>query len=150
MIVTDDRNCLILIRGLPGSGKSTFAKKLISDSTIPKSFVHFEADQYFVDANGNYSFDPSVEWWKLPKAHKSCEEKTFSGLVNGKNVIVSNTFVRMKEMKPYIEYAEDNNHPVFVLRMTKEYGSIHGVPDFTIEKMKRRFADYPGEIFINE
>ena len=38
---------LILLRGLPGSGKSTLAKAI--------GGVHFEADMYFEDENGNLS-----------------------------------------------------------------------------------------------
>jgi len=46
---------LVIIRGLPGSGKSTFAKKFVE-----KGFKHYEADMWMVDKDGNYSFDPSV------------------------------------------------------------------------------------------
>ena len=41
---------LIIIRGLPGSGKSTFAKSL--------NCTHFETDMYFTDSEGNYNFMP--------------------------------------------------------------------------------------------
>ena len=46
---------LILLRGLPGSGKSTFAKMLVRD----KDYRHKEADMFFVDSEGNYKFEPS-------------------------------------------------------------------------------------------
>ena len=42
---------LYIVRGIPGSGKSTFAKTL--------GGIHIEADQYFVDGDGNYNFDGS-------------------------------------------------------------------------------------------
>jgi len=32
-----------------------------------------------------------------------------------------------------------------VVRCTANYGSIHGVPEATIEKMKNRFEYYEGE-----
>jgi predicted kinase len=35
---------LFLLRGLPGSGKSTIAKSLVN-----KDYCHKEADMYFVD-----------------------------------------------------------------------------------------------------
>lgn len=46
---------LILIRGCPGSGKTTLAKKLVENSDSKTK--HFEADQYFTDASGNYKWD---------------------------------------------------------------------------------------------
>ena len=50
---------LILLRGLPGSGKSTFAKSL--------GGIHIEADQYFMQ-DGEYKFDAS----QLKHAHNYC------------------------------------------------------------------------------
>jgi len=51
---------LILLRGLPGSGKSTFANLL--------GGIHVEADQYFIQ-DGEYKFDAS----KLKQAHNWCK-----------------------------------------------------------------------------
>jgi adenylate kinase family enzyme len=53
---------IYIVRGCPGSGKSTFAKTL--------GGIHIEADQYFVDADGNYNFDGS----KIKNAHAWCLE----------------------------------------------------------------------------
>ena len=53
---------LYIVRGLPGSGKSTLAKKL-----CPRDA--YEADDWFVDHDGIYKFDPS----QLSKAHRYCQ-----------------------------------------------------------------------------
>jgi uridine kinase len=45
---------LYLIRGVPGSGKSTFAQSLLDKFVVQRMY---EADQYFVQ-NGEYQFDP--------------------------------------------------------------------------------------------
>lgn len=45
---------LVLVRGLPGSGKSTIAK-----SFIPHNFVHLETDMYFINSAGEYKFNPA-------------------------------------------------------------------------------------------
>ena len=53
---------LILIRGLPGSGKTTLAKQLLTDFQAK----HFEADMYFENHAGEYHFNPM----QLPQAHE--------------------------------------------------------------------------------
>lgn len=125
---------LVLIRGVPGSGKSTHAKLLKSIRLNPTK--HFEADDYWKDRE----FDPKY----LHLAHKQCQENTRKALEEGYDVIVANTFTRIWEMQPYINMVE----PV-VYRMTKEYGSIHNVPQKTIDKMKQRFEDFEGEIYVS-
>lgn len=74
---------LVVIRGLPGSGKSTFAKTL--------GYYHFEADQYFTDLNDEYHFDPA----KLKEAHEWCQNSVFEALNRGQDTVVSNTFTRL-------------------------------------------------------
>ena len=56
---------LILVRGIPGSGKSTFA------NLIWNSYAICEADKFFYDKDGNYNFDPS----KLKQAHEWCQNE---------------------------------------------------------------------------
>jgi uridine kinase len=55
---------LILVRGAPGSGKSTFVKNYMKDLT--RRFAHYEADMYFIDKDGEYRFDGS----KIKRAHE--------------------------------------------------------------------------------
>lgn len=126
---------LIIVRGLPGSGKSTFAKTLFAN--------HLEADMYFM-TDGEYEFNPN----KLHDAHIWCQNTTDHIISNGCDVVVSNTFTTMKEMKPYIEIAHKHNAEIVVYRCVKDYGSIHDVPETTIERMKHRFCDYPNEIIV--
>lgn len=134
---------LILVRGVPGSGKSTFAKHWVN-SAAPKGqeILHFEADQYFVDSEGNYNFDPSL----LPYAHQECYTNTLKGLASGKDVIVSNTFVRSWEMQKYLNLPKELpnlNIDVLVVEMHNEFESVHGVPKEKIKQMKARFDELP-------
>jgi len=120
---------LTIIRGLPGSGKTTVAK-----TEYPEA-KHCEADQYFEDGNGNYNFDPG----KLKDAHEVCQKCARDGLESGKDVVVSNTFTQCWEMEPYIDMADDAGADVEIRIERGDYGNVHDVPEYVILAMKNRF-----------
>jgi predicted kinase len=131
-------NRLVLIRGLPGSGKSTYAKSYFN------GHIHLEADMYFVQPDGFY--DWAAE--RLGKAHSWCFETTKIMLNNGYDVVVSNTFTMLKELNPYIEFATSTDTPYIVFRIVSDYQSVHNVPKVVIEKMRSRFEDYEQEVIF--
>jgi len=133
-------NELYLIRGLCGSGKSTYAKSLLK---LYPTMSHYEADMYFY-INGVYTFDHN----KLHLAHRWCLNSTENDLKLGKTVIVSNTFTRLKELNPYIKLANIYNVTLNVLKATGNYKNIHNVPEETLIEMKERWQDYTGEQII--
>lgn len=139
---------LIIVRGAMGSGKSTFANKLtnklIRFGYKPTDICHFEADQFFMDEYGNYNFVPTKLWL----AHKQCLEKTKKCLLRDKIVIVANTFATKKEMKPYMDFADENDIPVEVYRCTGEYQNVHGVPDDVVVAKRKQMEDIPNEVFV--
>ena len=121
---------LYLLRGLPGSGKSTLAKS-ISD-------VHYEADMYFVNADGEYVFNPAL----LKDAHNWCQTMTRIAMeYNTPKVVVSNTFTQEWEMEAYYKLAEDYGYVVFSLIVENRHGGIneHGVPKEALDRMRARF-----------
>jgi predicted kinase len=123
-------NRLVLIRGLPGSGKSTIAKKMVAE----QGFTHLEADMFFIDkASGEYNFDPK----RLPEAHRWCQSEAFRLLQEGKNVVVSNTFTQRWEFRPY----QDMWPNVEVKVATGSYQNAHGVTADKVAKMKARWED---------
>lgn len=121
---------LYIIRGLPGSGKSTFAHQ-ICDTVI-------SADDYFMDENGNYDFDPAL----LNQAHDWCFSMVRLYMESKVTVAVANTFTREKEVIPYMELAEKYGYTVFSVICENRHGSqsVHDVADNTINKMRRRFS----------
>jgi len=128
---------LIILRGLPGSGKSSFAKYMFSNNV-------FEADQYFYDSNGNYNFDAS----KLHEAHMDCQKRVEELMQMsettqyGQEIVVSNTATTERELEPYLKLAKSYGYIVVSLIVENRHGnkSVHGVPDETLEKMRKRFS----------
>ena len=124
---------LILLRGLPGAGKSTLAKLLVN-----KDYAHKEADMFFVDGEGNYKFEPS----KIKDAHAWCKDETeFLMKYEHSPVVVSNTFTQEWEMDAYFELAEKYGYQTSCLIVENRHDSknIHGCPDDKIEQMRNRF-----------
>jgi predicted kinase len=119
---------LFLIRGLPGSGKSTLASTFKLQGIVDEVF---EADQYFGDP---YLFDPKL----LSQAHRTCLENTRNALLVGKKVAVANTFTTIKELKPYLGLG----FPYKIYICEGNYGSVHDVPEETIERMKARWQNF--------
>ena len=121
---------LYIVRGIPGSGKSTFAKTL--------GGTHIEADQYFVDVDGNYNFDGG----KIKLAHKWCQGMVQSDMIlEYPKIVVSNTFTQEWEMKPYFELAKEYGYKVFTIIVENRHGgkNVHEVPEDKIQMMKDRF-----------
>lgn len=128
---------LTIIRGLPGSGKSTLAARLKD-----KDSDHYEADQYFIK-DGTYNFKPT----HLREAHEWCQEKTRRALERNRDVIVSNTFTSKWELEPYFKMAKKLGIIPQVITCHNNYGSIRGVPQETINKMKDRFEHDISSLF---
>ena len=120
---------LILVRGLPGSGKTTLAKALVDNG---EADCHYEADMYF-ELDGVYRFDGS----KLREAHAWCNAQAVKALSEGKKVVVSNTFSQKWEAQPYLDMVASSE--VKVITATGEFQSVHDVPQASIDKMKARW-----------
>jgi predicted kinase len=129
---------LTLVRGLPGSGKSTFA------NTITNKFSICEADKFFYDKEGNYNFDGS----KLREAHKWCREQVEIRMKDNQineqfypHIVVSNTFTQQWEMDIYFGLANQYGYKVFSIIVENRHGGVneHGVPTEKLEQMRNRF-----------
>ena len=126
---------LIMIIGIPGSGKTTLAKKY--QAAWPTPIPIYEADMFF-ERGGEYKWDPKL----LKQAHKWCFDNVEDSLKKGESVIVSNTFLTPWERKPYLELAKKYNADVMVFTCSGEYQNVHGVPQETIERMKQKYVPF--------
>ena len=129
---------LILVRGLPGSGKSTMAKALCYNP----DWIHLEADMFWMEG-GEYKFDAS----RLREAHEWCQEKTRKALAANCDVVVSNTFTTVKELRPYFDIAKEFDIVPNVFIAQNTFGNVHNVPEETLAKMRARFVWDISELF---
>lgn len=130
------KKILYIVRGIPGSGKSTFAKSL--------NCPYFEADMFFMK-DGVYNFEGS----KIKDAHDWCQLKVEEAMkfnkdtygLDNSEIAVSNTFTQEWEMEPYYKLAEKYGYNVFSLIVENRHGgeNTHGVPAEKVEVMKNRF-----------
>lgn len=142
------RRRIIILRGIPGSGKSSYAKRLISklNGIFGLRVSVCSADDYFIDDSGNYVFDRE----KLGHAHGYCKREVESGCRSGADyIVVDNTNTRYREMRPYHNIAEKYDYEVIVRvignfdsESIKTYAArnVHNVPISVIENMAKRFA----------
>jgi predicted kinase len=120
---------LYIVRGIPGSGKSTFANSL--DCPV------FEADMYFMN-DGEYKFEAD----KLKLAHNWCKLRVEHSMEDDfQKIAVSNTFTQEWEMTPYYEMAKQYGYTVFSVIIENRHGGVneHGVPEDKLKMMKDRF-----------
>lgn len=125
---------LVIVRGVPGCGKTTFAEMVAGSNGEV-----FETDDYFVTERGGYDFDPS----KLPQAHEWCRDRVESAMRDRgvQRIVLSNTSTQVWEFLPYVRMAAENGYRVHsVVKENRHRGeSTHGVPDSACSKMENRF-----------
>ncbi len=124
---------VIIIRGLPGSGKTTYAKEKFPHHAL------IEADDYFC-VGGLYIFD----FGRIKDAHSWCLWRAQKAHEAGCDIVVANTFTRYWEMKEYLRLWPNAR----VIRMNYSFESAHGVPPEKIKQMAERFEGLAGEEWV--
>jgi len=127
---------LTIVRGLPGSGKTTYAETLASTTGAN----HYEADMFFMRWPTGYTFDSNV----LSAAHDWCYSSTVRSLWQGNSVIVSNTFTQYWEIERYAAIPNIvDSVDVELVEVRTQFQSIHSIPESKIEAMRRRWENLP-------
>lgn len=119
---------IVLVRGIPGSGKSTIAKQEFPNHS------HYEADMFFVN-KGEYQYNRE----RIQDAHAWCQKMTADALSRGEDVVVANTFIRTWEMQVYIKMG----YSVRIVEATGNYLNVHGIPPKIVQRMRDRFEVAP-------
>lgn len=126
---------LFLLRGLPGSGKSSLANELSEDGKYPV----FSVDDYFTDIitkNYNFEFDKNY------LAYQQCVENTKKSMqVNCTKIFIHNTFTLEWELEPYFKLATEFNYKVFVVTVENRHGNknVHSIDDEQLQKMASKY-----------
>ena len=123
---------LHIVRGLPGSGKSTFAK-----SKLFAGMIVIEQEQFWVNAEGEYKPDDK----RLKDAYNymlEMVEKTFSLHVN---TVVTGHFLTNKSIAPLVKLCQKYRSNITIWRCVDRWPRIHGQSDATLQAMQAQFED---------
>lgn len=125
---------LIILRGLPGSGKSSLSKILSEDK-----WPVFSIDSYFTDpVTQEYAF----QFDKNHLAYKNCELQTEKAMQQKiEKIFIDNTFTLEWEMEPYFKLASLYHYTVHVVTVENRHKgkNIHHIDDALIMKMAEKY-----------
>ncbi|XP_075276841.1 NEDD4-binding protein 2 isoform X3 [Opisthocomus hoazin] len=132
---------LVLLRGVPGSGKSYLARILLEDN--PGGII-LSTDDYFYK-HGQYHYDPDclgeAHDWNRKRAKEAFELRISP-------IIIDNTNIQAWEMKPYVTLAQQFKYKVMFREPDTwwkfkpkelERRNIHGVSKEKIIRMLERY-----------
>ncbi|XP_063161774.1 NEDD4-binding protein 2-like 2 isoform X2 [Candoia aspera] len=97
---------LLILRGLPGSGKTTLSHILLGQSC---NGIVFSTDDYFHQINGCWAYNVS----QLGAAHEWNQNRAKEAMDLGRSpIIIDNTNTQAWEMKPYVKAALEKGYHV--------------------------------------
>ena len=94
--INDQEKVVIIMRGVPGCGKSYLAHQLQGNGVV------LSTDDYFINYQGQYIFDRN----QLHLAHDWNQNRADKEMKSGTNpVVIDNTNLEAWEMQPYVTMA---------------------------------------------
>ena len=133
----------LILRGVPGSGKSTFTKMIREQNQ--GAAVH-AVDDLHQDSDGNFVWNEPKEkaYYMLNLANfvRSC--------AGGIPVVVCDCInIRISDFEPYLEAAREFGYKAYVITpdipapIVAEARNSHGVTEDQIKKMKNNWEHWP-------
>lgn len=129
------KKCVIM-RGIPGSGKSTRSRELAGEAGV----IH-STDEYFMK-DGEHCWDPT----RLGRNHMLNYQAFMKSVLAGVTpVIVDNTNIRRRDFYQYETFATMHGYEVELVEVPMIDAKIaaarnsHGVPQKAIERMIARW-----------
>lgn len=134
---------IVIVRGVPGSGKSTFVKENLDGAFVCSADDYFEG---LADWKGT-SYLEEFKPWLVSTAHQFCWGIFIDAVFDGKPlIVVDNTNIHHWEYENYRHLGKKMGYEVDVVKMpavltAEEYHSrnTHGVP---LEVIERMMAEY--------
>lgn len=140
---------LVIVRGAPGSGKSTFAKNQFPEP----EYKVFSTDDFFM-VGDVYKYDKT----KVRENHDKCFNAVAQWLASGKNAVVANTFTEQWEMQRYFNLCRQNGYKLRVYHMNNPisfddtetgFHNRHEVPDDIVRGMLKRYQPLDSEAVVS-
>ena len=117
IIVSENKKKMYLLRGVPGSGKSTISNAILSENGIDTSNIFIKnqhilsTDDFFI-VKGKYNFDPR----KLVQYHNANQMRTEEQMKKGISpLLIDNTNIMPWEMKNYVKLADKYGYETIIL-----------------------------------
>lgn len=147
-----DLKFCIIIRGIPGCGKTFTAKAIVKFcENHDISVVDSAADDFMIDHEGKYCFDPV----KLSHCHSQCILRLVKSCQERIDVVIQhNTNLQAWESSALRENAERLGYLIVLYEPKNdgEYKNVHGVTEERLVKMLESKQDIPSRylgIFFN-
>ncbi len=126
---------LVLVAGLPGSGKTTFSEALAEAAGA----VHLNSDKLRFELGKTGRYDDATK----ASVYQELLHRTEEGLAQGKTVVVDATFYKRALWMPFSKIAEKINVPVYWI----EIKAAEDVIRTRIGK-KRAFSEANFEVYL--
>jgi predicted kinase len=126
---------LILLRGLPGAGKSSLANVLSENGKYPV----FAIDDYFTNKiTGEYVFNFAENYLAYQQCEILCKQAIAKGITK---VFIDNTFTLDWELTPYFKLAAEFDYMLYVITVEKYHDNknVHDISQEQLEKMAEKY-----------
>jgi len=132
---------LFVIRGVPGTGKSTLARKIAGRNIA-------SADDFFMQINSDgdevYNFQPA----QLGNARRNCQYRISQMMSRGVSPIaVHDHFLKNCDWEPYVRLCSTHGYTPFVIACSSVLDKDKNFTDDVLQRMKN---DFEFDFFENQ